>query len=111
MGGWGMSGVKHRSGGRRVGAGAKKQADLRGLHELIDARIDEKDWNSIIAALVKKARRGDVQAFRELRACRFGQIPVAYERDLDEVEPLRIRTVSIMESDTQKDGKHPFVEI
>ncbi len=75
MGGLGRSRAKHRSGGRRVGAGAKKQADLRGLHELIDARVDEKDWSSIIAALVKKARRGDVQAFRELRTCRFGSLP------------------------------------
>src|SRR5512135_3377921 len=105
MGRLGMSGVKRRSSGRRVGAGAKKQADLRGLHELIDARIDEKDWNSIIAMLLKKARRGDVQAFRELRACRFGQIPVASERDPYEEEPLRIRTVEIVESDTRENGE------
>src|SRR5512135_2225785 len=105
MGRLGMSGVKRRSSGRRAGAGAKKQADLRGLHELIDARIDDKDWNSIIAALVKKARRGDVQAFRELRACRFGQIPVASVRDPDEEEPLRIRTISIIDPGPREDGE------
>jgi hypothetical protein len=72
-----MAGVKGRSGGRRSGAGAKRSANLVQLHELIDARVGDAVWNSIIDALVKKARQGDVQAFRELRACRYGQIPIA----------------------------------
>ena len=72
-----MAGVKGRSGGKRSGSGAKKKADLIHLHELIDARIGDAVWNSIIDALAKKARQGDVQAFRELRACRYGQIPIA----------------------------------
>ena len=72
-----MAGVKGRSGGRRSGAGAKKSANLLQLHELIDARVGDAVWDSIIDALVKKARQGDVQAFRELRACRYGQIPTA----------------------------------
>jgi hypothetical protein len=100
-----MPGVKGRSGGRRVGAGSKSKADLLELHELIDARIGEADWNSIIGALVKKAKRGDVQAFRELRACRFGQIPVAPKQDLDEdAPPLLIRTISIVDPCPQEDG-------
>ena len=101
-----MSGVKGRSGGRRRGAGAKKKGDLRELHELIDARLGASDWNSIIGALAKKARRGDVQAFRELRACRFGQIPVASKENLYEDEPLLIRTVSIIEAPLPKDAEH-----
>jgi hypothetical protein len=72
-----MAGVRGRSGGKRSGSGAKKKADLVHLHELIDARIGDAVWNSIIDALVKQARNGDVQAFRELRACRYGQIPIA----------------------------------
>jgi len=72
-----MAGKKGCSGGKRPGAGAKKKADLVQLHEMIDLHIADGDWASIISALVKKAKQGDVQAFRELRACRFGQIPIA----------------------------------
>ena len=74
-----MAGVKGRSGGRRVGAGGKKKAELIMLHTLIDSHVANDDWASIVAALVEKAKHGDVQAFRELRACRFGQIPMAAE--------------------------------
>ena len=92
-----MSGVKGRSGGKRAGAGAKKKPDLLELHELIDGRVGSADWNSIIGALVEKAKRGNVQAFRELRACRFGQIPLASPQDLtEEPPPLLIRTVSFI---------------
>ena len=62
-----MAGVKGRSGGHRFGSGAKKKADLLHLHELIDARVGDALWNSIIDALVKKASKGDVQAFRASR--------------------------------------------
>ena len=72
-----MAGAKGRSGGRRPGAGAKSKAELVQLHNLIESRVVDDDWTSIIAALVEKAKKGDVQAFRELRACRFGQIPLA----------------------------------
>lgn len=72
-----MAGTKGRSGGRRPGAGAKKKWDLVELHALIDLHVADSDWASIIGALVKKAKQGDVQAFRELRASRFGQIPLA----------------------------------
>lgn len=86
-----MAGVKGRSGGRRFGAGAKKNADLVQLHTLIDAHIGDADWASIIRALVKKAKQGDVPAFRELRACRFGQIPLAPQPPQDEpLEPIQI---------------------
>ena len=71
-----MAGKKGRSGGKRPGAGAKR-GDLVHLHEIIDLHVADGDWAAIIGALVKKARRGNVSAFRELRACRFGQIPLA----------------------------------
>ena len=82
-----MAGVRGRSGGRRSGAGAKKKANLVQLHELIDARVGDAVWDSIIDALVKKARNGDVQAFRELRACRYGQIPIAPQPERGEPAP------------------------
>ena len=82
-----MAGARGRSGGRRSGAGAKKKADLVQLHELIDTRVGDAVWDSIIDALVKKARNGDVQAFRELRACRYGQIPIAPQPERGEPPP------------------------
>ena len=82
-----MAGVKGRSGGKRSGAGAKKRADLVQLHELIDARVSDAVWDSIVDALVKKARQGDVQAFRELRACRYGQLPIAPQPEQAESTP------------------------
>jgi len=74
-----MAGIKDRSGGRRLGAGGKKKAELVMLHTLIDSHVANDDWAAIVAALVERAKQGDVQAFRELRACRFGQIPMAAE--------------------------------
>ena len=74
-----MAGAIGRSGGRRPGSGPKKKAELVQLHSLIDSNVGDEVWASIVAALVKKAQQGDVQAFRELRACRFGQIPMANE--------------------------------
>jgi hypothetical protein len=44
---------------------------------MIDSYVGSADWASIVAALVKKAKAGDVQAFRELRTCRFGRLPEA----------------------------------
>lgn len=72
-----MSGKKGRSGGARAGAGAKRRGDLAQLRELIDAHVTDADWASIFKALLIKARKGNVAAFRELRACRYGQIPIA----------------------------------
>lgn len=72
-----MSGKKGRSGGARPGAGAKKKGDLSDLHALIDEYVTDADWASIFKALLIKARKGNVAAFRELRACRYGQIPIA----------------------------------
>ena len=90
-----MSGVKGRSGGRRRGTGPKNIQDLRQLHERMDACVGDGDWNSIIGALVKKAKKGDVAASRELRAWRFGQIPIAPPvTDEEPIEPIRIiRTI------------------
>lgn len=72
-----MSGKKGRSGGARPGSGAKRRGDLAQLRELIDAHVTDADWASIFKALLVKARKGNVAAFRELRACRYGQIPIA----------------------------------
>jgi hypothetical protein len=86
-----MAGVKGRSGGRRPGSGPKRKAPLLLLHTMIDSIVGSADWASIVAALVKKAKQGDVpptsleqlidvgdvQAFRELRTCRFGHLPEA----------------------------------
>jgi hypothetical protein len=74
-----MAGKTGRSGGRRAGAGAKKKGDLVQLHAMIDLHVDDADWASIIGALVKKAKTGNVYAFRELRACRYGHLPIATE--------------------------------
>jgi hypothetical protein len=105
MGGSGMPGAKGRNGGRCVGTASKKKAYLLGLHGLIDERAGDADWNSITGALVKKAKRCDVRAFRELCACRFGQIPVASRENLNEDEtPLRIRTISFVDPVPRKDG-------
>ena len=72
-----MAGVKGRSGGRRPGSGPKRKAQLQLLHTMIDSYVSSADWAFIVSALVKKARSGDVQAFRELRTCRFGHLPEA----------------------------------
>jgi hypothetical protein len=72
-----VAGVKGCSGGRRFGSGAQKKADLALLHTMIDSHVGSADWALIDAALDKKTKLGDVQAFRELRACRFGQLPEA----------------------------------
>ena len=72
-----MAGVKGRSGGRRPGSGPKRKAQLLLLHTMIDSYVGSAVWSSIVAALIKKAKLGDVQAFRELRACRFGNTPEA----------------------------------
>ena len=77
MGGRVMAGVKGSSGGKRTGSGPKRKAQLLLLHTMIDSYIGSADWASIVAALVKKAKLGDVQAFRELRTCRFGHLPEA----------------------------------
>ncbi len=74
-----MAGVKGRSGGRRPGSGPKRKAQLLLLHTMIDSYVGSADWASIVSALVKKAKSGDVQAFRELRTCRFGRLPEASE--------------------------------
>ena len=86
-----MAGLKGRSGGRRLGSGAKKKADLVELHTLIDSHVGDADWASILGALLEKAKQGDVQAFRELRACRFGQIPLAVPPSENEpIGPIQI---------------------
>lgn len=95
-----MAGKKRRSGGSRAGAGAKKKSDLAHSHSLIDQHMEDADWASIIGALVKKAKRGNVQAFRELRACRFGHIPLATEPPEDDLPPIRI--IEFMKPCTRK---------
>jgi hypothetical protein len=72
-----MAGRKGRSGGRRPGAGAKRRAELERLHNLLDANVGDTVWTRLINALVKRALRGDVAAFRELRHMRFGHMPLA----------------------------------
>ncbi len=85
-----MAGVKGRSGGRRDGTGPKKRADLEQLHASMDEHVGSADWAAMIGALVKKAKQGDVAAFRELRACRFGQIPLAPQPVEDEqLKPIQ----------------------
>lgn len=84
-----MSGKKGRSGGARPGAGAKKRGDLAQLRELIDAHVTDADWASIFKALLIKARKGNVAAFRELRACRYGQIPIATD-PAEEDDDIRV---------------------
>jgi hypothetical protein len=84
-----MAGVKGRSGGKRPGAGLKKKADLEQLHASVDAQVGGAVWESMIGALVKKAMKGDVKAFRELRICRFGHIPIAAEPIEDARPPIR----------------------
>ncbi len=95
-----MAGTKGRSGGRRPGSGAKSKADLVALHTLFDAHVASNVWALMIDALVKRALQGDVHAFRELRACRFGHIPLA---SLGEDQPLPpIRTIVVQEPCTRK---------
>jgi len=84
-----MPGVKGRSGGRRAGTGPKKKADLEQLHASMDEHVGSADWAAMIGALVKKAKQGDVPAFRELRACRFGHIPLATQPAPAEDEPRK----------------------
>ena len=112
-----MAGVKGRSGGRRLGAGGKKKAELVMLHTLIDSHVANDDWAAIVAALVERAKQGDVQAFRELRACRFGQIPMAAEHLPGELfainQALHENPVSIL-SDRQLEqigsGRDPYAD-
>lgn len=96
-----MAGVKGRSGGSRIGAGAKKKADLVQLHAFIDAHVGARDWTSMISALEKKAKRGNVQAFRELRACRFGNLPLATQADQDQPN-TPINTIEVHTPCTRK---------
>jgi len=83
-----MAGARGRSGGRRIGAGAKRKVDLEELHTLFDAYVTRDVWALMIDALVKRALQGDVQAFRELRACRFGQIPLAFQGEDQPMPPI-----------------------
>lgn len=85
-----MSGRKGRSGGKRPGSGAKKKGDLAQLHALIDDHITDADWASILNALLDKARKGNVAAFRELRACRFGLTPTATDPAEEEDDKIMI---------------------
>ncbi len=62
-------------GGRRPGAGRKpKDAELRQL-DIIDAAWPEEDQKAAVAAVAKRAGRGDVQAFDSLWKKRYGERP------------------------------------
>ena len=96
-----MAGAKGRSGGSRTGAGAKKKSDLAQLHAFIDAHVGDADWASMIGALKKKAKQGNVQAFRELRASRFGHLPLATQVDQDQPN-TPIKTIVVHTACTRK---------
>lgn len=52
--------------------GGRPKSDIS-ITALIDAAVTEADWKFIIAALLKKARRGDVKATEMLMDRRFGK--------------------------------------
>ena len=59
-----MAGVRVAAAENVPGSGPKRKAQLLLLHTMIDSYVDSTDWASIVAALVKRAKLGDVQAFR-----------------------------------------------
>ncbi len=90
-----MAGMKGRSGGRRLGSGARKKEDIEHMRELMKARVSDTVWLGLIGTLVKRARQGDVQAFRELRLMRFGHIPLPPEPAKDERQPVQSYQVHV----------------
>ena len=58
--------------GNNANPGGRPKSDLS-ITALIDAAVNEDDWKFIIAALLKKARRGDHKAIEMLLDRRFGR--------------------------------------
>ena len=82
-------------GGRRLGAGRKSDADITRLRDIMDKVISVDDWGEMIKAMHGLACKGNVRAFIALTEWQFG-LPGAPSNEPDE-EPLRIRTVSIVD--------------
>lgn len=90
------------SGGRRLGAGRRSDADITRLRDIMAKYVTDDDWGEMIAAMQAQARKGNVRAFIALTERQFG-LPGVPSNEPDE-EPLRIRTVSIIDS-TRSDSE------
>lgn len=83
------------SGGRRLGAGRRSDADILRIRAIVDKYVTNEDWGAMINAMKEAAVNGNVHAYIALWDRGLGPPSVSVPPDPEE-QPLLIRTISIV---------------
>lgn len=74
-----MADGRKKNGGARKGAGRKPKEQSLKLIESLDRNINSTDWDNILKAVVKEAKKGSINHIKLLLEYRFGKPVQALE--------------------------------